>query len=84
MNKEELDNFHKQTTNNKELLQEAQQGVCIYCKNINDYNNIDEYIDDGQTALCPHCGIDAMMLIQEKETLDELHEYFFRKGLPSE
>jgi len=84
MNKPQLTELHKQTSYNKELLKEAQKGVCMYCKNVNDFDVIDEFIDDGQTALCPHCGIDAMMLVQDEDTLDALHEYWFRKGLTSE
>ncbi|MGE7666975.1 cytoplasmic protein [Ureibacillus composti] len=34
---------------------------CFYCEEIYHPTNITEWIDDGNTALCPYCGIDAVI-----------------------
>ena len=43
---------------------------------------IERYIDDGQTALCPKCGIDAIIPDSIEESVDEniiaeMNEYWF-------
>jgi hypothetical protein len=34
---------------------------CFYCERIFAREQIEEWTDDGDTALCPHCGIDAAL-----------------------
>jgi hypothetical protein len=34
---------------------------CFYCIPVFDVEEIEEWIDGGQTALCPHCGIDSVL-----------------------
>ncbi|WP_337867994.1 cytoplasmic protein [Meiothermus sp.] len=43
-----------------EILQSEQCG-CFYCLRIFPPSEIEEWIDEGQTALCPYCGIDAVL-----------------------
>lgn len=39
---------------------------------------INDYIDNGMTAICPHCGIDSIFPgILSKDELKKLHEYWF-------
>ncbi len=44
------------------------------------------WIDDGTTALCPHCGIDAVLPSKStnitEEHLKEMHDYRFRSIRP--
>jgi hypothetical protein len=34
---------------------------CFYCMRVFGHEHINEWIDDGETALCPHCGIDSVL-----------------------
>jgi hypothetical protein len=36
---------------------------CFYCVPVFDVEEIEEWIDGGQMALCPHCGIDNVLLV---------------------
>ena len=58
---------------------------CFYCRAIYEPAEIVEWIDDddtgvGQTALCPRCGIDAVIAIREgidTEFLGAMHGRWF-------
>ena len=34
---------------------------CFYCLRTYPATEVIDWIDDGETPLCPHCGIDAVM-----------------------
>jgi hypothetical protein len=34
---------------------------CFYCMHVFGRQEIKEWTDEGQTALCPHCGIDSVL-----------------------
>lgn len=42
-------------------LEASEACGCYFCLKIYNPNEIDEWIDDEQTAICPHCGIDAVL-----------------------
>lgn len=44
----------------EKLLAKATCG-CFYCKTIFDPLEITNWCDKGQTAICPHCGIDSVL-----------------------
>lgn len=53
---------------------------CFYCITIYGSSEIKEWIDGGQTALCPHCGIDSVLPIEGKPKvgfLMEMKRYWF-------
>jgi hypothetical protein len=63
---------------------------CFYCLNIFSPNEIQDWVEEpedcprgsGKTALCPNCGIDAVLpdnIEHEitKELLEDLHKEFF-------
>ena len=35
---------------------------CFHCLHIYEATEVIDWIDDGETPLCPHCGVDAVML----------------------
>jgi len=35
---------------------------CFYCLRTYPATEVVDWIDDGETPLCPHCGIDSVML----------------------
>ena len=53
-------------TGNRAALSTASQAVCCYCLRAFHPVDILEWCDEdqagvGQTALCPHCGVDAIV-----------------------
>ena len=59
------------------LISERQSGIrasrcgCFYCLSIFDGVLINEWIDEGATALCPHCTVDSVISEYEKYTITE-------------
>ena len=56
--------------------------ACFYCGQTFPSSEILDYVDNGQTALCPKCGIDSVIgsaaaFPLTKEFLDEMHRYWF-------
>ena len=54
---------------------------CFYCKQKFDSSEVVEYIDNGQTGLCPKCGVDTILPdslgeINDK-VIDEMNKYWF-------
>jgi len=59
-------------TNNRPILQNSQQCGCFYCLSIYSPDKITNWIHDNYgTAVCPHCGIDAVLPEGENYTLTE-------------
>jgi hypothetical protein len=44
----------------KEVLDSSMCG-CFYCRAQFATQEIERWIDGGETALCPHCGVDAII-----------------------
>lgn len=84
MNIEEIIELHKECTYNKdELMRIESLGMdcsCFYCGKRFNPKEIKEWTDKGQTAICPHCGIDSVITscIQD-EDLEMLHKYYFEE-----
>ena len=58
---EDVTEAHKLCTCHRDALTYADKCGCFYCKSIYDPRKITEWVDDGKTALCPYCGIDAVI-----------------------
>ncbi len=56
---------HKHCIANREEVLASDQCGCFYCLRIFSPTEITEWLDErnktGVTALCPHCGIDALI-----------------------
>lgn len=54
---------HGYCTANKKILEGSDSCGCFYCLTIYEPSEIKEWIEDknGDTAICPHCGIDAVL-----------------------
>ncbi len=67
---------HKLCKNNRDGL-----GIkcgCFYCLGV--YNSLDikRWVDNGRTALCPKCGIDAVLAYEKDEVfLKQMHDRWF-------
>lgn len=80
--KTQLQKLHTYCTRNRNLILSANKCYCFYCKAAFDSREIESYVDNGQTALCPRCDIDAVLPDSIPDSLDEkiiarMHEYWF-------
>lgn len=78
----QLKKIHAYSSHNKKLIDTAEKCYCFYCKSSMKSDEIKTYIDNGQTALCPKCDIDAIIPDSIEDTVDEqviseMNEYWF-------
>ncbi|HUN90360.1 MAG TPA: hypothetical protein VMU28_16280 [Terriglobales bacterium] len=78
----EILNAHKHCSKHREELIRSDSCGCFYCLKIFAPDEIAEWIDEGQTALCPYCPVDAVIGSASgysitKESLEEMHGYWF-------
>jgi hypothetical protein len=80
---------HKKCRRNRADIERSQKCGCFHCKRIFDadqFANLD-WIDAGQSALCPFCGIDSVIGDHSgfeitSEFLKQMHEVWFRHVRP--
>lgn len=46
---------------NRRHQQTSNEAVCFHCANLFRASDVKEYTDSGETALCPKCGVDAVL-----------------------
>ena len=73
---------HKHSSDHKSEIQKSELCGCFYCLKAFPPTKINEWIDGGQTACCPHCGIDSVIgsvsgFPIEESFLDEMCGYWF-------
>ncbi len=67
---------------NKSKLSFVNECVCYYCLKIYNTSEIKEWTDKDDTAICPYCGVDAILPINNEEdknleVLSKIHKYWF-------
>ena len=67
---------------NKNELEKATLCGCFYCLALFNPQEIKEWTDNGDTAICPFCNVDAVLsetseVHLDKETLNKLNTYWF-------
>ena len=73
-----IDNCNKYAMHNKKAIHESEKCGCYFCENIFLSSQVYSYVDDDQTALCPTCGIDALLPgVTDKEFLHKAHQHWF-------
>lgn len=85
MKKPVLNKIYDTSRNNKTLITDATLVGCFSCLNQFPATEIDEqeYVDGGETALCPKCGVDAIIPLDSipedirKVTLHRLFDRYF-------
>lgn len=80
--KNKLQSLHAHCTNNKSSLEKSALCGCFYCGKIFSPREITEYADEGKTAICPFCGIDAVLSEEcgypiTQELLNQMNGYWF-------
>jgi hypothetical protein len=57
----DLEGAHKHSIHNRAELERSSVCGCFYCLATFSPSEIEEWIDDGQTALCPQCPVDSVI-----------------------
>lgn len=57
----EIKEAHKTSIRHRNILRDSDACGCFCCLDMFDYKNIDDWCDNGDTALCPSCGIDSVI-----------------------
>jgi hypothetical protein len=75
--------IHSKATNQRQDILNSKNCGCFYCLSIFEPDKITRWTDNSQTALCPNCGVDAVLpdnIGQEinKELLDLMHREYFK------
>ncbi|MEH7178100.1 cytoplasmic protein [Neobacillus vireti] len=52
---------HRFSSHNRKGLEKDSICGCFYCLKIYHPNEINEWWDNDDTAVCPHCGIDSVI-----------------------
>lgn len=78
----QMERLHSYSSHNNKLVNNADKCYCFYCMSGFDSIEIDSYIDEGQTALCPKCGIDSVIPDNIDEEINEaiildMNRYWF-------
>ena len=74
---------HCHCANHRDEVQRSNVAGCFYCCETFAPTEIDEWIDDGQCARCPRCGIDSVIgdasgfPIADKQFLKEMNGFWF-------
>lgn len=77
-----LKKLHAYSYNNKEKIMHSGKCYCFYCKKEMEAKEINKYIDNDSTALCPYCEIDSIIPDSIDENInssiiDEMNKYWF-------
>jgi hypothetical protein len=75
-------NAHRKSSNHRAEIKASIMCGCFYCLAIFISSDIIKWIDIGTTAICPHCGIDAVIGSESgfpitKEFLNQMKIYWF-------
>ena len=46
---------------------------CFYCCKTFNIGDVDEFVDDGKTAICPKCGIDSVLIFDRNISEEEMN-----------
>lgn len=74
----QLRKYHKQSSKHREDVLRVAYVSCFYCQQHYKPKLIKEWCDNEQTAICPKCGIDAVLPFHMgTEALKDMHDYWF-------
>lgn len=99
MKKEDIIVAHRYSSNHRESILASDVCGCFYCLSIFSSSEIKDWVDapedeadineTGQTALCPHCGIDSVLGSASgypinREFLQKMNKYWFQRTVTFE
>ncbi|GEM85135.1 MAG: hypothetical protein KatS3mg074_758 [Meiothermus sp.] len=73
---------HRHSTRHRAEVLQSELCGCFYCLRIFTPSEIEEWVDEGQTALCPYCGIDTVLgsasgVHLSEDFLSQMRERYF-------
>ena len=74
---------HAHCKNNRAELGRSAEAGCFYCCDVYSSSDIEDWIDDAATALCPKCDIDSVLgdasgfPVTDKAFLKAMNEAWF-------
>jgi uncharacterized paraquat-inducible protein A len=79
-----LKQIHKYASDNREILSKSRLCHCFGCESKFKFTSIKKWIHKDNTAVCPRCGIDAVVPAEvsiklTRNILVKMNEYFFRQ-----
>ncbi len=82
MNGHEIEQIHKHSSNHRAEIEASRQCGCFCCRKIFPATDIVDYVDGGETALCPNCDTDAVIgdasgHTLTPELLEEMNRVYF-------
>jgi hypothetical protein len=57
----DLELAHKLSIHNRQQISQSEACGCFYCLAVFGPSEIEEWVDCGDTPLCPKCGIDSVL-----------------------
>jgi hypothetical protein len=89
MNEPDFIRAHKHSSHHREVILASESCGCFYCLKIFPPSDIQWWIDDDTTALCPNCDIDSVIGSKSGypitvEFLEKMHQYWFAVKSPAE
>ena len=78
MNEVEAEAIAKSSMRNRDRVRAAASCGCFHCRSIFASDEIRQWVDNDQTALCPRCGIDSVLPgVTDTAILVALHRHRF-------
>lgn len=86
LTKKALNEVHSHSFKNKSEITESKVCHCFYCKKAFASSDVTEWADEGETAKCPKCGVDAVMgdaagYEMTPALLNEMHDHWFERQI---
>ena len=87
----DLERAHKECIRNRKRIERSTKCGCFYCLKTFAPTDITEWVQErtlpGETAICPHCGIDAVLgdstgVSLSTEFLTAMHAHWFKRTVP--
>lgn len=83
--REFIEKAHKDCSGHKDEILASKLCGCFCCERTFSSSEIEEWIEvnfsDGETAICPKCGIDSVLSskypIEDKQFLHEMNNFWF-------
>ncbi len=77
-----LKSAHDTSSYHRDILARSLECGCFYCLSVFPPDAVREYIDRGQTALCPECSIDSVIgdasgYAVSGPFMEQMHEHWF-------
>ena len=79
-----LTQAHEHSMHNRPFLTDQVRCGCFHCQQTYAAEEITDWADDGQTAICPRCGVDAVLSahtdLLTADFLARMHARWFGQG----